>query len=170
MAFNFLGTLSIPQLQEFRSFLESQLVDIEEQINYLRAEEFSLKKTIEDFSIADNHFKGNTLDSINSNKYVLPDIIKVTKQDDTPSAAIMSDIKKPFISTIKYKRERLEYKIKKLTDAMEQTKQMIDEKAIARSETVALLNQLEKMFVAENSNFLFVSEEARKNYLQGIVK
>jgi len=168
MAFNFLGTLSVPQLQEFRSFLESQLIDIDEQINYLRAEEASLNKTIESFSKADNYFKGNALQSISVNMTKLTDPVNITKQDDTSSATKMVQIKAPFISTIKYKRERLEYKLKKLADAIHQTKELIDIKAIAKDETEKLLNNLDTMFVETNSNFLFASDEAKNNFSQKI--
>lgn len=166
MAFNFLGTLSIPQLQDFRSFLEAQLVDIDEEINYLYVEMNNLNQTLADFSQADNYFGGEATNVLNPTQ--LHDVVKVTKQDDSSAAYLMAKIKQPFISTIKYKRERNEYKMKKLLDAIEQAKEMIDRKSIAKTQTTALLNQIEAMFNSQNSNFLFKTDADLKNFLQGI--
>jgi hypothetical protein len=168
MAFNFLGTLSSTQLQEFRSFLETQLVDIDEEINFLYVEMNNLQQTLSNFSEADNYFGGDSYSILYTTQ--LHDVIKTTKRDDSASADLMERIKKPFISTIKYKREKNEHKMKKLLDAIEQAKEMIDRKSIAKSQTRSLMNELDGMFNDKNSNFLFKSEEDRKNYSQGIIK
>jgi hypothetical protein len=166
MAFNYLGTLSITQLQELRSFLEAQLEDITEEINYLYVEMNNLSSTLAEFSEADTFFGGEASTSLYRTE--LHDVRRMTKHDDSPAAELMEKIKKPFIPTIKYKRERNEYKIKKLFDAIEQTKEAIDRKSIAKGQTKSLLNELERMFNSKNSTFLFKSEEDRKNFLQGI--
>jgi hypothetical protein len=168
MAFDFLGTLSVPQLQDFRSFLEAQLVDIDEEINYLYVELNNLQQTLASFSQADAFFGGNASSVLYPTQLHL--LKKRTKQDDSASADLMEKVKKPFISTIKYKRERLEFKMKKLLDAVEQAKEQIDRKSIAKSQTGALLNQIETMFNSVNYNILYNTEEERKNYLQGIEK
>lgn len=167
MAFNFLGTLSTSQLQEFRSFLEAQYVDLDDEINYLYVEMNNLLQTLASFSEADAYFGGDTVSSLY--KTELHNVVKVTKQNDSSSADIMARIKKPFISTIKYKLERNEFKMKKLFDAIEQTKENIDRKSIAKSETKALLNELDSLFVDQNSNFLFKTTEQLENYSQGII-
>lgn len=167
MAYNFLGTLSSPQLQDFRSFLEAQIVDIDEEINYLYVEMNSLRQTLTDFSKADNHFGGEASSVLYETQ--LHDLVKRIKQDDRAPADLMAKIKKPFVSTIKYKREKNEYKMKKLLDAVEQAKESIDRKAIAKSQTRDLLNQLEQMLNSNNSNTLFKSEVDRKNYAQGVI-
>lgn len=167
MAFNFLGTLSTPKLQEFRSFLEAQLLDIDDEINYLYVEMNNLQKTLESFSQADSFFGGDAINSLYRTE--LHDEVKSPKQNDSASAEIMAKIKKPFISTIKYKLERNENKMKKLLDVIEQTKENIDRKSIAKSQTVALLNELDAMFTSNNSNFLFKTEEDLKNFSQGII-
>jgi len=101
----------------------------------------------------------------------LPYITVSNQQDDRASAQLVDRAKRPFISNIKYKRERLEYKIKKLTDAMEQTNEMIDRKAIAKTQTSALLNQVDAMFNKyENKGFLFASDEALIDYKRGIAQ
>lgn len=166
MAFNFLGTLSRPQLEDLKGFLIEQMDDIEEEINYLYAEVNNLEETLANLVFADNNFAGNALMRVYDTE--LPDVVKVPHQDDTNSALIMERIKKPFISTIKYKRERLEYKIKKMTDAIEQSKEMIDRKAIAKSQTLSLISEVETLFTAKNANHLFNTTEDMKNYQRGI--
>jgi len=166
MAFNFLGTMSVIQLQELKSFLDAQIEDIDEQINFLYTERDSLKRTFTSLASADEALGGSAGEHIFETH--LPDIVRVPKQDDSSAAVIIEKAKRPFISTIKYKRERNEYKLKKLLDVIEQTSEMIDRKAIAKSQTLLLLNELESKFTLENSAFLFKTEEERKNYKQGI--
>jgi hypothetical protein len=168
LAFNFLGTLSSPQLQDLRSFLEEQIVDINEEINYLYVEMNNLRQTLSYFSTADNFFGGSASNVLYETQ--LHDLVKVTKQDDSVSADLMSQVKQPFISTIKYKRERNEYKMKKLLDAIEQSKEMIDRKSAAKTETKSFLDQIERMIADDNNNILFPSEQARKDFAKGVVK
>jgi predicted nucleic acid-binding Zn-ribbon protein len=168
MAFDFLGTLSLPQLQELRNFIEEQIQDIDNEIHYLYTEVDNLKQTLMKFLSADKQFGGNMESNIENIKVKLPMIVAVPKQDDSVSSNLIFDIKKTFMSTIKHKKERNEYKIKKLIDAIEQNNELIDRKSIAKSQTVALFNQIEGMFNTSNSNFLFQSNEEKDNYSQGI--
>jgi len=168
MAFNFLGTLNIDQLQEFRSFLEEQYVDIDQEINNLYVEKNSFQKTLDEFCESDAFFGGNAKKVLFSNELV--DVKRSGKQDDSVSADLMSRIKKPFISTIKYKRERNEYKMKKLLDNIEQTNQLIDLKSIAKSETIALLNELESKFSDKSSTVLFSNESKMNDFSRGLTK
>lgn len=168
MAFDFLGTLSTPQLQELRNFLEAQVVDLDDEINYLYVEMNSLQQTLASFNEADSFLGGSALESLYMTQ--LPDVVRISKQDDSQSAELMAKLKKPFISTIKYKLERNEYKMKKLLDAIEQAKENIDRKSIAKKQTSALLNNIESLFTEQNSNFLFRTKEELDNYSQGIVQ
>jgi hypothetical protein len=168
MAFDFLGTLDRNQLNELRNFLQEQLRDFDEEINFLYVEMNSLEVTLTNFMSADDFLGGDFSSKVYDTRTQLPFLKKVLRQDDSVSAKLVSDVKKPFISTIKYKKERNEHKIKKLIDAIEQDKEMIDRKSIAKSETLALLSKLESMFVEKNSNFLFNTEEDRINYSKGI--
>lgn len=167
MAFDFLGTLSSTRLQDFRNFLEAQLLDIDEEINYLYVELNNLKQTLESFSEADAYFGGNALNSLYDIE--LNNIVRSPKQNDSESANLMAKVKKPFISTIKYKLEKNEYKMKKLLDVIEQTKESIDRKSIAKSQTIQLLNNIETLFVDDKSRFLFKTDEEMSNFSQGIV-
>jgi hypothetical protein len=168
MAFNFLGTLSIQQLQELRQFVEVQIYDIDQEIKYLIVEMNNLNITLESFSQADMYFGGDTISNIYKIQSQLNDQMQVQKTDDSCSAKIMVDIKKPFITTIKYKLERNEYKMKKIFDVIEQTRELIERKSIAKSKTINLLNDLEKMFSEkENSTFLFKTTDIMNNFFNG---
>jgi seryl-tRNA synthetase len=196
MAFNFLGTLSKPQLDELRNFLEAEIEDVDQQINYLRTELNNLSRTRDDLLQADINFGGKTINTfVSDNEAVgtkklteldtqtntvksseknvttkLPYVAFANLQDDSVSASLIEKAKRPFISNIKYKRERLEYKIKKITDAMEQTNETIDRKAIAKTQTAALLNQVDSMFNnTSNRGILFPSTEALVDYKRGKV-
>jgi prefoldin subunit 5 len=168
MAFNFLGTLSKPELQEFRSFLEEQIVDLDEQINYLKSEMNRLWLTLADFKEADANLGGSATNHLYETQ--LPLVVKVAKVDDGYAADIMARLKQPFIQTIKFKKERNEYKIKKLLDAIEQTKEMISTKTYTKNETYAYLSELEAMFNNNKSKTLFNTQEDKNNYVQGITK
>lgn len=144
------------------------MVDLDDEINYLYVEMNSLKITLERFSQADSYFGGSTIDTLNQTE--LHDVVISPKQNDSEPAELMARVKKPFISTIKYKLERNEHKIKKLFDAIEQAKENIDRKSIAKSQTKTILNNIETLFTTHNSTFLFKTEEQLKNFSQGIKK
>lgn len=166
MAFNYLGTLSLEQLNELRSFLQAQVEDIDEQINTLRIEANNAEQTRLNLILADGNLGGNASDSIFLTE--LPDIKKVPHQDDINSAMLIEKAKRAFIPNIKFKREKLEYKIKKMTDNVEQLREMIDRKAIAKTQVTELLSGVEKLFTAENANHLFAKTDDLKNYQKGI--
>jgi len=170
MAFDFLGTLSKAQLNEFRNYLEEQIVDITEEVNYLYAENNNLEQTLTNFMTADNILGNSFSLNVQSIRTQFADIVSVPKQDDSVAASLIADIKDPFISTIKQKKERNEYKIKKLIDIIEQNREMIDLKSVAKSATKSQLDELDKMFNSSNAGTLFNSEEDKVNYMQGIVK
>lgn len=167
MAFDYLGTLSLEQLRDLRSFLDEELETIDQEINTLRVELDNSKRMMEELTTADGNFGGNTIGSLSQK--TLADVIRIPEQDDTNAAVIMEKIKKPFITHIKFKRERLEYKIKKLTDSIEQIEEMVDRKATAQTQTRQLLNQLEAMFNEDNSNYLFQTTDELRNFRMGII-
>ena len=97
----------------------------------------------------------------------LPDDSKIPDQNDANSAILVEKLKKPLLANIKFKRERLEFKIKKMFDYTEQLNELVDQKAIAKTQTTQLLNQLEQLFNNENKNHLFKTTDEMKNYLRG---
>ena len=166
MAFDFLGALSLEQLRELEAFLEEELEDLAEQVNTLRSEVDNIKRAKADLITADENFGGNALENISFGE--LPDITRVPKQDDSNSAYLVEQLKRPFIQNIKFKRERIEYKIKKLLDAEEQMNEMIDRKMIAQTKTRELINQIERLFTEDNANHLFKTTNELINFRRGV--
>ena len=166
MAFDFLGTLSLEQLRDLRNFLEGEIEFTETQINTLRVELDNVSRVKADFidSASNNGY------DVLENLYIteLPDIVRIPRQDDVNSASIVEKIKKPFISNIKFKRERIEYKVKKLMDVEEQLKEQIDRRGIAKDQTIEMLNEVERLFNEENSNHLFQTKDDLNNFRRGI--
>jgi len=166
MAFDFLGTLSLEQLRDIRAFLEEQIEDIDEQINTLIVEIDNAKRTRNELVIADSNLGGDSLQS--SFFTELPDIQKIPEQNDSNTAILMEEVKRPFIQNIKFKRERIEFKVKKLNDFIEQMKEEVDRKAIAKDRTIQKLNEIEQQFNDANSNHLFSTTDKLKNFKQGM--
>lgn len=167
MAFDFLGTLSLQQVNELRSFINGEISGIQSQINNLMAELDGVRQTKANFVDAAQQLGDtNILDRIFDRE--LPLVVKSKRQEDKASGLVVDEIKKPFISNIKYKRERNEYKIKKLMDLEEQIKEQMDRKAIARTKTAEMLNKLDSMF-NEDRTYLFKTTDDLKNYLTGVV-
>jgi hypothetical protein len=157
MAFNFLGTMTLGQLTELRNFLMAEISNIEDEVNTLTIQQKNMERVRGSLIEADQKFKGNAVNSISANQ--LLKINSTGMQDDTVSALLVDKLKKPWISTIKYKRERLEYKILKVLDVIEQLNEARDRKAIAKSQTVELLNKVQVLFNKKNKVTLSPSTE-----------
>lgn len=170
MAFNHLGTLSQTELTELENFLKGEIEDIEQQINTLNIEKNKLIETRSSFLTVDKNFGGGLEDEIVSGQdKKIPYRVKVLRQDDANSAIIIDKLKKPFVKNIKYKRERLEYKIRKLTDMIEQMGEEIDRKAIAKTQTGELMSEVRRLFTTANANHLFRTTKEKENYLRNVI-
>ena len=167
MAFDFLGTLSLEQLNILRDFLTTEVESFDEEINTLLSEIDLYKKTYQELITADSNHGGNVSDSINETE--LPIIIRVPEQNDANSAFLVSEAKRPFIQHIKYKRERLEFKTKKIMDYIEQLRETVDRKAIAKEKTSKILNAVQQLFNEDNKYHLFKTTQEMINFKQGIV-
>ena len=166
MAFNFLGTLSLEQLSELRNFLIGELETIDNQINFLIIEQANLENILAQLIKADESFGGSLSKQLYDTQ--LPDVRKIKKQEDSNSAVLIDKAKRPFIENIKYKREKLEFKAKKVLDMLEQTKEKIDRKGIAKSDTLKLLDRVSSLNNKSNSNHIFATTVELKNYFKGI--
>jgi paraquat-inducible protein B len=162
LAFNFLGTLSLEQLNELRAFLSIEIENIDEQINFMFAEKDNLQQTLAEILSIDSTIG----QSIYNSK--LSDVQVIAKQLDANSGRIIEKAKKPFIENIKYKYERLEYKAKKLHDMIEQLAEKIDRKSIAKTQTTALLDSIYALKNKENSTHIFSTTEDMRNYFKGV--
>lgn len=166
MAYDFLGTLSLEQLNDLQAFLEGEIENIDDQINTLLVDIDNSKRTLQELVAADNSFGGDALNSIEQTQ--LPLLVNIPDQNDANSGKLVEQIKRPFIANIKYKREHLEYKIKKMIDYIEQLQESVDRKSIAKTQTMQMINELTQLFNNDNKNHLFKTTNEMKNFLQGI--
>lgn len=168
MAFDFLGTLSLEQLNGLRDFLSVQIESIDDEINTMVVELNLYKTTMQEMISADSKHGGNVGEALHETD--LPDKVKVPEQNDANSASLIYEAKRQFIPHIKYQRERLEFKTKKIMDYIEQTREFIDRKMIAKEKTIKALNAVQQLFNNENRFHLFQTTEDMKNYKRGIIK
>jgi len=159
MAFNFLGTMTSDELQGLRSFLSIEIENTNEHINTLITEIANLETTRAELQTADSAMGGNALTEMKENEIAR----EKHMYDDINPAILMARIKEPFIDNIKYKRERIEYKIKKITDTIEQKYKERDLRVIAQTETFELLNTLNSLFTNSNIKSLYRTQQDKIN-------
>lgn len=141
MAFDFLGTIkSFEQFEEFKQFVSIEASKIDERIIHIRMETQRLSTLLGKFSSADIKLRGAY--SLSDN----PDIDWIVKnRPTTPSKATNIDVltaidvdylKKGFLDGIKARRERNEFKIKRILDLIDQN-----------SDEISLLTELKDKYL-----------------------
>jgi hypothetical protein len=125
MAYDFLGTIpSIEDFEEFEEFVNIEKENIQNRISHLRKEKLRFQELLSKFKRADSSLRSEyTLSkSVDENYLLKPRPIPNTQQNvsNALNAVDVDDLKKTFLPTIKFKRERNEFKIKRLRDLCEQ--------------------------------------------------
>jgi hypothetical protein len=131
MAFDFLGTIeSIEQFEEFEEFVNIEARTIEKKIDTLVAQKLRYSELLDKFKQADQiQRQGYSLAERSDINY-----IKNPRNQELPTRRIIDgfssiavdDLKKFTLEQIKSKRERNEYKIKKIRDLVEQTQNEVN--------------------------------------------
>lgn len=125
MAFNFLGTInSVEEFEEFKEFVEKEFKTIDKRINHLDVEKQRFLELLDRFVVADLNLRS---------PYILADIPDkdwITKPrqstpvlQNSPDALNGEDVnllKRMFLDSIKAKREKNEFKVKKIRDLVAQ--------------------------------------------------
>jgi hypothetical protein len=131
MAFNFAGYIrSQDDWDEFEEFFRQEIELADQKINHLKAEITRFSDLLDGFKHADLYLRtGYSLSEA-------PDLswLATPKQETTPptntletvTAIDVGILKKPVLDAIKAKRERNEWKIKRIRDLMEQYQNEID--------------------------------------------
>ena len=131
MAFNFLGKIpSIKDWKEFEEFVNTEMANIDYKVTYLNSEIQRLYTLLNKFKKADLILRSGYLES------QPPDINYIvkarTKEEhlmsviDTMTAVQVAQLKAPILDNIKSKRERNEWKIKRIRDLIEQYQNEMD--------------------------------------------
>jgi hypothetical protein len=125
MAFNFLGTIeSLEQFAEFEDFVNIEVLTISKRIDHLSSEIANLDELLGKFKIADTRlrteFKKSEIPDLDW--IVLARSREVVKLGalDGDTAVDVDSLKLGFLDAIKHKRERNEFKIKRIRDLQEQ--------------------------------------------------
>jgi len=177
MAFDFLGTFTIDQLNDLELFLNNKIEEIDDQASNLIIEANKAKNLQEKYERALKNLGGlqntngllitkrlekieestaNWVNQVYENQLFESTFLKKpnfspSALDDIPTAVLMSKLKKPFIAEIKFQRERLEHKIRKCGDLVEQLEEKRFYKLIAKKETQALLEPVKEISAANEA-------------------
>jgi len=144
MAFNFLGTIkSIEEFEEFEEFINIELVKIDNRIKHLNKEKNRFYELMDRFKIADLKLRSeyNSSDQPDADWIENPRPSTAPKRAsiDALNAVDVDILKKTFLDAIKYKRERNEFKIKRIRDLLEQFNDeilMLEEKKESTLDTI----------------------------------
>jgi len=131
MAFDFLGTIpSFEHFEELEEFVQIESENIESRIEHLTSERKRHLELLDKFMQADLQLRSEYKLSYR------PDRLWLTKPRSRPVARVetidaanavdVDILKKTFLGTIKYKRERNEFKIRRIRDLANQLSDEID--------------------------------------------
>jgi hypothetical protein len=140
MAFDFLGVFSRQDIDSLRSYLQSQLDNVDAQINHLVMDSNKLQATLS--QLIDYSSKIGS----QFRTYDMTFLRTIQSQVmDSDSAILVQNIKQPYYQNIKI-RENNEHKIKKIMDKIEQTQEQIHLLRISKSEFVANFEKINSLF------------------------
>jgi len=121
MAFDFLGTIpSFESFEEFEEFILIESENIDSRIDHLDLERKRHLELLNKFMEADLKLRSEYKKSYRPDRLWLkrPRTIPVRRVEtiDSANALDVDLLKKTFLDTIKYKRERNEFKIRRIRD------------------------------------------------------
>jgi flagellar biosynthesis chaperone FliJ len=144
MAFDFLSKFTKGDLEKLRSFLQGQLDNVDMQINHMTVESDRLQKTLNKLSDYANsrgvafRIFGKNFNRKHENAFDAIDVSSIVQQT-----------KEPYYRNIK-NLERIEFKMKKLMDKIEQTQEQIYLLRMSKSEFRVNIDQINSLFDASN--------------------
>lgn len=151
MAFNFLGTIeSLTQFEEFEEFVNIEIKNISKRMNHLATEVKNLDILLDKFKISDarlrTEFKKSELPDerwiIQARNREIPKLMQI----DTSTALDVDSLKSGFLDAIKHKRERNEFKIKRIRDLKEQLSDEIKMLQIRQSDWTDIISKIKSKF------------------------
>lgn len=147
MAFNFLGTInSLEEFEEFEEFINVEYTHLEKRISHLEVEKQRFDELLDKFSMADLSLRAPYSKSDIPDKDWLSSPRQIPKKlknyTDASNGVDVALLKKMFLDPIKSKRERNEFKVKKIRDLIYQ---MEDEISFLNNEKEDYLSVLERI-------------------------
>ena len=121
MAFNFLGTIpSFEDFEEFEEFIQKEVDNLDGRIAHLVVERTRHDELVDRYLAADSKLRSAYTKSKRPDRLWLdkprPTPLPTRYQPDASNAVDVEILKKNFLSPIKQKRERNEFKVKRLRD------------------------------------------------------
>lgn len=132
MAFNFLGTIpSFEEFEEFEEFIQKEAVNIDSRIVSLSAEKQRHLELVDKYLAADSRLRADYKKAGRPDRLWLkeprPLQVKINVTLDAANASDVASLKNNFIGAIKQKRERNEFRVKRLRDLAYQIDEEINE-------------------------------------------
>lgn len=178
MSYDFLGTITRPMWERFKSFAQNQADENPERAQHLKAEIARTKHLVKRVEYADNALRNMNVtpeSNIQGTAFDLQDIDgqpmvegaprgdygwiqKTTKKvpqvtrgslGDSEAGMVSTKIKDSMIDVIKWKREGLEYRYKKLMDSAEMLEKEMKLLERRGSEIPELISKMEELFSDE---------------------
>jgi len=121
MAFNFLGTIpSFEEFEEFEEFIQKEAENIDSRIENLTAEKQRHLELVDKYLAADSRLRAEYKMAGKPDRLWLkeprPVQVKLNVTLDAANASDVAALKQNFIGAIKQKRERNEFRVKRLRD------------------------------------------------------
>jgi hypothetical protein len=151
MAFDFLGNIeSEEQFKEFVEFINIEITTLDKKIDTMLEERNRLSQLLSQFKYSDLKMRSRYPSSANvDDSYLLkPRPIGKGLGDpiDASTAILVDDLKKMFIENIKHRREKNEFKIKKIRYLMEKIDKDINYLREMQTEYLSHIDKIKSRF------------------------
>lgn len=151
MAFDFLGNIeSQEQFEEFLEFVNIEIVGIDRKIETLLEERNRFQELLSKFKYSDLKMRSIYPSSSNiDDQYILkprPIGRLIGDNIDASTAILIDDLKKMFFENIKYRRERNEFKIKKIRYLVEKMDKDLSYLQEMKSEYLVYVDKIKSRF------------------------
>lgn len=166
MAFNFLGTInSIEDFEELEEFITLEMLTVSKKIIHLKKESQNYSKLLQKLRQADQILRSGYTKS----KPADYDYLVKAKPVQIPEGVVLDGLnaidvdklKVGFLDNIKFKRENIEYKVKKTLDLLEQLDNEISLLETRKSDYTDILDNIRSRF--DNNDFPEVQRIAKQS-------
>ena len=152
MSFDFLGKIrSLEQFEEFEEFVTIEITRVDARISHIQREKTRFHEILDKFKVADLKLRADYSKTDQPDADWIINPRPITNQEnkivwDSINAKDMSSLKKTFIDPIKYRRERNEFKIKRIRDLLEQFSNEVNYLTKLKEDYLNILNKIKNRF------------------------
>jgi len=155
MAFDFLGTIpSFERFEEFEEFIQKEAEHIDARVKNLTVERLRHLELVDKYLTADSRLRSDYPKSLRPDRkwleYPRPMQIEQKSNPDAANAVDVEILKKTFLGAIKQKREKNEYRVKRLLDLSYQLQEEINQLENMKDRYQDYLNKIRARFDIED--------------------